>query len=324
MSLRESLENRRFIVFGGKGGQGKTAFSAATALQLATQGKKVLVFSADPQAGLSDIFERDLYGKGAVEILPGLHAQELDPTQLVRVRQEETRQKILARYNLLKLPDEIEDYIRDTSAEPGMEESAIFDAVGEIVAGGQYDIFVYDLLPLEHALYHLGMAGTFSKWAGKMSAFRIEMQGLDRMAAVTQRSKTPREDEVLTELQAIQQRISASASILTDPGKTAFFFVLTPEEMALQDTLKAAAQFARFNVPVAGYMINRLLPVELGSRQNLPAGLRGQLAVQGAAMERIERAIGGQVVAHVPELERDVIGLEMLEKLAAAIFGGAG
>src|SRR5439155_19796904 len=48
---------RRYVMFGGKGGLGKTTFSAATAFWLAQQGKRVLVFSVDPQASLSDIFQ---------------------------------------------------------------------------------------------------------------------------------------------------------------------------------------------------------------------------------------------------------------------------
>ncbi len=56
MSLQHFLKqypNRRYLMFGGKGGLGKTTFSAATAYWLAKQGHKVLVFSVDPQASLS-------------------------------------------------------------------------------------------------------------------------------------------------------------------------------------------------------------------------------------------------------------------------------
>ena len=63
MTLKQIFEEhpeRRYIMFGGKGGLGKTTFSAATAYWLAKQGKKVLVFSVDPQASLSDIFQKDL------------------------------------------------------------------------------------------------------------------------------------------------------------------------------------------------------------------------------------------------------------------------
>ena len=73
MSFAETLRRcpeRRYIMFGGKGGLGKTTFSAAVAFHLAKQGHKVLVFSVDPQASLSDIFQRDIFGRGPVEIMP--------------------------------------------------------------------------------------------------------------------------------------------------------------------------------------------------------------------------------------------------------------
>jgi len=136
MSLRETFErnrDRRYIMFGGKGGLGKTTFSAATAYWLAQQRHKVLVFSVDPQASLSDIFQRDIFGKGAVKIVDNLYAQEIDADSHIKTYQEEIRQKILDMYGFDQVPEEIENYIQAASAEPAMEESAIFDAVVDIV-----------------------------------------------------------------------------------------------------------------------------------------------------------------------------------------------
>src|SRR5512132_288575 len=115
MSLRGTFERergRRYIMFGGKGGLGKTTFSAATAYWLAQQGKKVLVFSVDPQASLSDIFQQDIFGKGAVEIMPNLYAQEIDADRHIKAYQDEIRQKILDMYGMDKIPDEVESYIQ--------------------------------------------------------------------------------------------------------------------------------------------------------------------------------------------------------------------
>src|SRR5664280_1241578 len=110
MGMKEVFEQnpgRRYIMFGGKGGLGKTTFSAATAYYLAKMGKKVLVFSVDPQASLSDIFKQDIFDM----------------------------------YGFDKIPDEIESYIQAAGAEPAMEESAIFDEVVDIVVKGGYDYY---------------------------------------------------------------------------------------------------------------------------------------------------------------------------------------
>src|SRR3989442_14386764 len=96
---------RRYVMFGGKGGLGKTTFSAATAFWLAQQGHRVLVFSVDPQASLSDIFQRDLFGKGPVQIMDRLWAQEVDADSHIKAYQGEVRQKILDMYGLESVPE---------------------------------------------------------------------------------------------------------------------------------------------------------------------------------------------------------------------------
>src|SRR5437870_3785316 len=306
---------RRYLMFGGKGGLGKTTFSAATAFWLAEQGKKVLVFSVDPQASLSDIFQQDIFGKGPVKIIDNLWAQEIDADRHIREYQDEVRQKILDMYGLDEVPQEIEDYIQATSAEPAMEESAIFDSVVDIVNQGDYDYYIYDLVPLGHALYYLSMAKVYDEWIGKITQLREQMREYEEVAARMKRQKEVDEDEILKELQFIRGRINSASRILTDRTKTAFYFVVIPEQMILIDTKKAAELFARFDVPIGGYVVNRVIPEELGEQQ-IPAYLRNRIAMQKRELDQIRGAFGNQVLGYVPELERDVTGLPMIERVA--------
>jgi len=307
-------------MFGGKGGLGKTTFSAATAYHLASKGYRVLVFSVDPQASLSDIFQRDIFGKGAIEIMPNLFAQEIDADRRIKDYQDEIRQKILDMYGMEKIPDEIEDYIQAAAAEPAMEESAIFDAVVDIVVKGDYDYYIYDLVPLGHALYYLSMASIYDAWIDKVTSLREEMRQYDEAAAVMRRGEDREEDLILEELQYIRDRIRTSSGILTDKRKTAFFFVLIPEKMAILDTQKARELFARFQVPLSGYIVNRVLPEEL-NRDGIPEYLRNRINMQMEYVEQIKRAFGTEVLAWVPEFERDITGLPMIKRMAEAMFG---
>src|SRR5919204_1911502 len=262
-SLSTTLLNKPYIMWGGKGGLGKTTFSAATAFWLAQQGYSVLVFSVDPQASLTDIFQRDIFGKGPVEIVPNLYAQEIDADYHIKQYQDEIRKKILDMYGFDQVPDEIEDYIQAASAEPAMEESAIFDSVVDIVVQGDYDYYIYDLVPLGHALYYLSMAKVYDEWINKITKLREEMREYEEVVSRVKREKVTEQDQILNELQYIRGRINASSQILTDKQKTAFFFVLVPEEMIIFDTKKAAELFAKFDVPIAGYVVNRILPETL-------------------------------------------------------------
>lgn len=316
----EQNPGRRYIMFGGKGGLGKTTFSAATAYWLASQGKKVLVFSVDPQASLTDIFQKDIFGKGPVKIMENLWAQEIDADSHIKAYQDEIRKKIRDMYGLAEVPEEIESYIQAASAEPAMEESAIFDAVVDVVVQKDYDYYIYDLVPLGHALYYLSMAKVYDEWINKVTKLREDMREYEEMVSRLKREKETEQDEILKELVYIKGRINASSKILTDKDMTAFFFVVTPEDMIIRDTEKAAKLFAQFDVPIGGYVVNRVIPHELID-QNIPDYLRNRIQMQDKYIGNIKTTFGKDVLAYVPELERDVTGLPMIEKLAKIMYG---
>src|SRR5437762_1060965 len=305
MSLRrvfESQPDRRYIMFGGKGGLGKTTLSATSAFWLARHGKRVLLFSIDPQASLSDIFQRDIFGQGPVPIVENLWAQEVDADRRIKDYQEEIRKKILDMYGFEKVPEEIYNYSASASAEPAMEESAIFDAVVDIIVRGDYDYYIYDLVPLGHALYYLSMAKVYDEWINKITKLREDMRQYDQVAATMRREDTVQEDQILSELTYIKERINASSRILTDKTRTAFFFVVVPEEMIILDTKKAAALFAKFDVPLSGYIVNRILPADLGPG-TIPPYLQNRIAMQKKYLDDIKGAFGNEVLAYVPEME---------------------
>jgi len=252
--------------------------------------------------------------------MPNLYAQEIDADSRIRDYQQEIRQKILDMYGMDKIPEEIESYIQAAAAEPAMEESAIFDAVVDIVVQGNYDYYIYDLVPLGHALYYLSMASVYDAWIGKITGLREQMREFDQVAAVMRRDTEMEEDLILNELLYIKDRIQKSSRILTDKEKTAFFFVVTAEEMVIKDTAKAAQLFAKFDVPLSGYVVNRVLPSELKD-QAIPEYLKNRFTMQEHYLKVIEKDFAGDVLAYVAEMERDVTGLPMIEKMAKAMFG---
>ena len=123
-----------------------------------------------------------------MEIMPNLYAQEIDADRRVKAYQDEIRQKILDMYGMA-VPEEIESYIQAASAEPAMEESAIFDEVVDIVVKGDYDYYIYDLVPLGHALYYLSMASVYDEWIDKITKLREQMREYDQVVSRLKREK---------------------------------------------------------------------------------------------------------------------------------------
>jgi arsenite-transporting ATPase len=200
-----------------------------------------------------------------------------------------------------------------------MEESAIFDQVVDIVMAEDYDYYIYDLVPLGHALYYLSMASVYDEWIDKITQLRHEMEEYSQVASLIRREKVSEEDKILTELMDIKHRINTSSGILTNKEKTAFYFVIIPEEMILLDTAKAAGLFAKYDVPLCGYVVNRVIPPELAD-ENIPAYLSNRLQMQETHLASIRGQFGDQVLAYIPEFERDVTGLPMIKKMADTMF----
>jgi arsenite-transporting ATPase len=66
--------------------------------------------------------------------------------------------------------------------------------------------------------------------------------------------------------------------------------------------------------------VNRVIPEEL-KNQPIPEYLRNRLNMQEHYMKVIKSTFGDQILAAVPEMERDITGLPMIERMAKAMFG---
>lgn len=316
--------DRGIVIFAGKGGLGKTTCSAALSHHMATKrGRRVLCFSTDPQASLSDIFDRDMFGKGAVQIVPGLEVVEIDADRRVADYQADVKQKILSMYGMAELPREIEEYIDATSAEPAMYESATYDAMAELVATSGHDLYVFDMPPFGHGVRMIAMAEILSRWVEKITEAREKAGEYEAVAATLRGSKVS-EDEVLRELVDIQKRITRFTDLMVDQARTSFFMVLIPERMAILDTERALDMFNSLGLKMAGLIVNQVYPPELGQASSGGASefLRNRVKMQQAYLDEIRSKFRGRVAAVLPMYPREPRGLEMIERISGDLMRG--
>jgi arsenite-transporting ATPase len=324
-NMREFFEKRpelNCVIFAGKGGLGKTTFSAATSYWLAEQGKKTLCFSTDPQASLSDIFERDIYGKGIQSFAPSLHVLEIDADKRVNDYLESVRKKILDMYNLQELPKEIDEYIKSAASEPAMHESATYDAMAELMAKREYDYYIFDMPPFGHGIRMVSMALILDAWIDKITEARMKAREYDEaMAALRGRTEAEREDVILKDLTEIREKLDFFSSVLTDSKRTAFFMVLIPENMAILDTERALKMFEAMKLNLSGIIVNQVYPPELLKRKDLSDFLKNRIEMQQRYMKVIWEKFEPYVRAVVPMYDREPKGLKMIAKVAEDLFG---
>ncbi|MCG0239254.1 MAG: ArsA family ATPase [Firmicutes bacterium] len=304
------------VIFAGKGGLGKTTSSSSLAWYMSqVKKKRTLLFSTDPQASLSDIWEQDFYGKGAVEVLPNLFVVEIDADRRVAEYQASVKQKIKDMYGLDQVPREIEEYIDSTSAEPAMYESATYDAMAELVAAREYDIYIFDMPPFGHGVRMVAMADILSKWVEKITEARAKVAEYDAIAA-TLKGEKGHEDAVMAELIDIRNKIRAFTDLLTDRRRTAFFMVLIPEKMAILDTERALQMFGALGMEMSGLVVNQVYPAELLAKEGTSEYLRNRVQMQQEHLRVIAEKFGDRVKAMVPMFTREPKGREMIELAA--------
>lgn len=324
-TMKEFFERRpelNCVIFAGKGGLGKTTLSAATSYWLAKQGKRVLCFSTDPQASLSDIFERDIYGKGIQSFAQNLYVLEIDADKRIQDYQESIRKKILDMYNLEELPKEIDEYIKSAAAEPAMHESATYDAMAELMAKREYDYYVFDMPPFGHGIRMVSMALILDAWIDKITEARMKAREYDEaMTALRGRTEAEREDVILKELTEIREKLDFFSSVLTDSERTAFFMVLIPEKMAILDTERALRMFEAMKLNLSGIIVNQVYPPKLLKRKDLSDFLRHRIEMQQGYMDVIWEKFEPYIRAVIPMYDREPKGLEMIAKVSENLFG---
>jgi arsenite-transporting ATPase len=85
--------------------------------------------------------------------------------------------------------------------------------------------------------------------------------------------------------------------------------------------MNASTLFEKYDVPISGYITNRVLPARLMESENTPEYLRNRFDMQQKYLQRIDDLFGKDVLANVQEMERDVTGLPMIAKMADVMFG---
>ncbi|MEM2203812.1 MAG: TRC40/GET3/ArsA family transport-energizing ATPase [Sulfolobales archaeon] len=319
--LFEKRPELKIAIFAGKGGLGKTTSSAALSYKLSSMGKRVLCFSTDPQASLSDIFEKDLFGKGEIEISKNLYVLEIDADKRIKEYVDSIRQKIKDMYKIEEIPREVEDYIESAVAEPAMYESAVYDAMLDVVSQNKYDFYVFDMPPFGHGIRMVAMADILSKWVDKITEARRQAYEYEKVASRLKREKyTEREDQLLKELESIRDRIVGFSRLITDPKGTAFTMVLIPEKMAIVDTEKALKMFEELGLRMSGVVVNQVYPPAILEDPRAPEYLKKRVEAQKPFLREIYEKFENLILAIIPMLRREPRGLEMIEAVAKELW----
>jgi arsenite/tail-anchored protein-transporting ATPase len=307
----------QYLFFGGKGGVGKTSVAGATALRLAKQGRRTLLASTNPVHSLSGLLGQDVSGgHTAIRGVANLWAYEIDTRETIERSKKEIREKIQWFLKFADISTKADDFVESATMNPAFEESAMFENMVEMMLKKEYDVYVFDTAPTANARRLLGMSKVYSLWVDKMLRSREEARTLREMLSFTKKKEA---DPLLEYLLGFRQRMGQAQRLLTDAGKTAFFFVTLPEALPIAVITRFIGWFQEFGIPVGGVIVNMVIDRKaLGA--DVPEFVLNRMQMQDEHMETIRARFDDRVRAVVPLFDQELRGAAMLETAAGALF----
>ncbi len=265
MELKDLLLNLKMIMFGGKGGVGKTSCAVSSAIWTAEHGRNTLIISTDPAHSLGDSLGielspgvptpiKDIDNLTALEINPKVNMAEFNGLTNVNPLKEMGMEGIMENMPLL---GDIEDL--SASNPPGIDEALAFGKILEFIeTEHDYDLIIFDTAPTGHTLRFLSLPETLSSWIGKLIKMRLK---LGNMFGTLKRFFTREEkkgDNSLKVLEKLKDAILNAREDLVDPSKNSFVIVMIPEEMAILETGRLLDELIKYNIPVSNIVVNQL------------------------------------------------------------------
>lgn len=298
----------RLILYVGKGGVGKTTTAAATAVRAAELGHRTLVVSTDIAHSLGDALGVDL-AAAPRPVADHLFAQEINVLEEAR----RTWGKLQGRMGeFLRRQGVPEVQADELAIVPGMEEVAALVQIGRHSRTGEYDCVVVDAAPTGETIRLLSMPDSFLWYVGHLQTLRNRLRFLGPML----RSSLPELDLV-----EVVERLSASVrelrSLLTNPRRSSYRIVVTPDRMVLKEARRAETYLNLFQYPVDAVVLNRVLAPPPSEDPFLAA----LLARQAAALTEVRRSFAALPIFEAPLVLEEPVGLAALAALGRRLFG---
>jgi arsenite-transporting ATPase len=339
---RIATDAPEYVLYGGKGGVGKTTMAAATALASASTGTRTLVVSTDPAHSLSDTFETSIPAEPArIRDDVPLYGAEIDPDRAV----EEANEVFTGEAGPGGIGTELGGMAEGLDEDamdgllggtmPGADEAAAMQQLLELLDDDRFDRVVVDTAPTGHTLRLLELPEVMDSMVGRMMKLRERFGGMmDSMKGMFPggEGEDPAEMGDSKQLEELSDRIERLRSTLRDPSKTDFRVVMVPEEMSVVESQRLLEQLAAFEIPVGTVVVNKVMEdlVDVIDADDLEAELltpnqahcdfcARRWEVQQDALASAQDIFRGHEIKRVPLFADEVRGVETLRVVARCL-----
>jgi arsenite-transporting ATPase len=302
----------RVILFTGKGGVGKTSVAAATAVHCAQAGYRTVVMSTDPAHSLGDSFDIEL-GTSLTKVSNNLWAHEVSALHEMQrhwAKLHEYAVEVFATQGL----DEV--VAEEVANPPGMDEIASLMWIKHYAQRGEHDVLIVDCAPTGETLQLLTFPDAAKWWLDKIFPWERRAMRIARPVLQPLMDIPLPKDEIFASLKDLLMDLDGMRKVLTDPAITTVRIVLNLEKMVVKEAKRAFSYLSLFGYVTDGVIVNRLLPPELHDEL-----FKKWQVIHKRYRIEVEQSFEGIPIFNVPLFDSEVVGEEMLKRMAAATYG---
>ncbi len=304
----------RTILYTGKGGVGKTSVAACTARGCAAAGARTLIISTDPAHSLSESLEVELSGqpRPAGERLWG---QEVD-AQAELERHWSGVQEWLGELLLERGVDRIS--AEELTVPPGLDELFSLLALQQHHESGEWETIVVDCAPTGETLRLLSFPDIARWWIEKVFPVERQILAAARPIARSLLDVPLPGRAVFADIERLSHNLIAMNEILRDRRRCTVRLVMNPDKMVIGEAMRTFTYLNLYGYLTDAVIVNRIFPSDVG---DYFARWRRR---QEEQLELVRSAFSPVPVLCAPYFDQEVIGAEMLDRLAEALFARAG
>ena len=302
----------RVILFTGKGGVGKTTVAAATALHSARLGHRTVVLSTDAAHSLGDSFDVSL-GPEPKQIGDKLWAQETDVEYNLRKHWGTVEQWLRSLLQWRGLDELVADEI---AILPGMDELSALLWINDHCGSGDYDLVIVDCAPTGETLKLLSFPDVAGWWVEKMLPIHRRVVGVLRPVIRPFTDLPLPGDDVYAAGEDLFRRLEELHALLADPDVSSVRLVVNAEKMVIKEAQRTFTYLNLYGYATDAVVCNRLLPQEVQDDY-----FRTWKVTQQEHLRVIRESFSPLPIFALPLMEQEVVGTEMLGKVAAALYG---
>jgi arsenite-transporting ATPase len=299
----------KLILFGGKGGVGKTTCACGTALYLA-EDFKTLLFSTDPAHSLADSLEQKLAElPQEVERVENLSALEVNAEKALSKFKTEHEDKIK---KIVETGTNLDAEDIDSLFElpiPGMDEVMGLKTMVDLIDESSFDKYVVDTAPTGHALRLITSPQLLDDWVKVMAKMRWKYRYV--VETFTGKYNPDEGDDFLLTMKKTVKRIE---NLLRDPSRSEFIAVTIPEDMSILETERLINSLGKHGIKVRQLVINNVF------RSNGCKFCREKRKEQDKYISQIRMKFNGLRVTIVPSQPREIKGIMALKHFSQQLF----